>query len=413
MIAKAAKGRGFRGALEYDLREDKGHLIDSNMAGHHPRELAAEFGEIRKLRPNLGKAVLHVSLAAAPGEHLTDEQWRQIGQRYLRGMGFQDNQFVITRHTDTEHEHIHILANRITHGGAVVSDAHDYRRQETLMREIERDFGLQRLAPSLEAERRAPTKGEIEAQVRTGQPSTRQQLQQLCEGAAQGCRSFTEYQERLEAAGVELVPVVQLGGVKLSGLSYRLDGVTMKGSDLGKAYSPAGLAKQGVAYEQDRDLAAVRRSIERDAARAVGEPDRGRAAVQAPERGGVGHDAGAAGPGDGRLGGGDAADADRHRPQEPGARRAVQPADRDGSHELEGGRPGRADGRRSPEPGRGADGVAALRLAMVTGLTTAALVSAFWLWLAPPTVQNQLDPKAVAEYLKPAVIAALKPSKGR
>ena len=361
MIAKAAKGRGFRGALEYDLRKDKGHVIDSNMAGQHPRELAAEFGEIRKLRPNLGKAVLHVSLAAAPGEHLTDEQWRQIGQRYLRGMGFKDNQFVITRHTDTEHEHIHILANRITHGGAVVSDAHDYRRQETLMREIERDFGLQRVAPSLEAERRAPTKGEIEAQVRTGEPSTRQQLQQLCEGAAQGCRSFTEYQERLEAAGVELVPVVQLGGAKLSGLSYRLDGVTMKGSDLGKAYSPAGLAKRGVAYEQDRDLAAVRRSIERDAARAVGEPDRDRATVQAPERGGVGRDAGAAGPGDGRLGGRDAADADRDRPQEPGAGRAVQPADRDGRRELEDRRPGSADGRRSPEPGRGADGVAALR----------------------------------------------------
>ena len=171
MIAKAAKGRGFRGALEYDLREDKGHLIDSNMAGQHPRELAAEFGEIRQLRPNLGKAVLHVSLAAAPGEHLTDEQWRQIGQRYLRGMGFKDNQFVITRHTDTEHEHIHILANRITHGGAVVSDGQDYKRQEVIMREIERDFGLQRVAPSLAAERRAPTQGEIEQGIRTGQPS--------------------------------------------------------------------------------------------------------------------------------------------------------------------------------------------------------------------------------------------------
>jgi membrane-associated phospholipid phosphatase len=29
-------------------------------------------------------------------------------------------------------------------------------------------------------------------------------------------------------------------------------------------------------------------------------------------------------------------------------------------------------------------------LAVMTGLITAALVSAFWLWLAPPTVQNQL-----------------------
>lgn len=52
-------------------------------------------------------------------------------------------------------------------------------------------------------------------------------------------------------------------------------------------------------------------------------------------------------------------------------------------------------------------------LAVMTGLITAALVSAFWLWLAPPTVQNLLDPKAVAEYLKPAVIEALKRSKGK
>ena len=52
-------------------------------------------------------------------------------------------------------------------------------------------------------------------------------------------------------------------------------------------------------------------------------------------------------------------------------------------------------------------------LALLTGLVTAVLVSGFWLWLAPPTVQNQLDPKAVADHLKPAVIEALKPSRGR
>jgi hypothetical protein len=52
-------------------------------------------------------------------------------------------------------------------------------------------------------------------------------------------------------------------------------------------------------------------------------------------------------------------------------------------------------------------------LAVVTGAVTAALVSGFWLWLAPPKVQNMLDAQAVAEYLKPAVIEALKPSRGK
>lgn len=50
-------------------------------------------------------------------------------------------------------------------------------------------------------------------------------------------------------------------------------------------------------------------------------------------------------------------------------------------------------------------------LAALTGLVTAALVSGFWLWFRPPTVQLPLDPRAVAEYLKPALIEAMKTGK--
>ena len=375
MIAKAVKGKGFRGALDYDLNKQKGHIINSNMAGNNPRELAKEFGEIRKLRPNLGKAVLHVSLSAAQGENLTDNQWREISEKYLIGMGLKDNQYVITRHTDTEHEHIHLLVNRITHRGEVISDSHDYKRQEVIMRQIEQDYGLQHVAPSYEAEKKAPTKGEIEGAIRTGQPSARQQLQQLCDGAAKNCHSFTEYQERLEAVGVALIPVVQLDGAKLSGLSYRLDGVTMfqstpvsgrhsivmKGSDLGKAYAAAGIQKRGISYEQNRDFPAVRRSIEREQARAFGEPDRSSEASQAPERGGLGRDAGAAGASHSRANGRDAADAGGYRPQEQGTGRDVPQPNQRGDQELERSRSGSAESRQQPQPSRAADGVEALQ----------------------------------------------------
>lgn len=47
--------------------------------------------------------MLHVSLSALPGERVTDEQWQQIVQHYLRGMGLENNQYLVTRHTDTEH----------------------------------------------------------------------------------------------------------------------------------------------------------------------------------------------------------------------------------------------------------------------------------------------------------------------
>ena len=44
MIAKLIKGSGFRGALEYDLRQSKGYLLETNMAGDDPRTLARRAG---------------------------------------------------------------------------------------------------------------------------------------------------------------------------------------------------------------------------------------------------------------------------------------------------------------------------------------------------------------------------------
>jgi hypothetical protein len=357
MIAKAIKGKGFRGALEYDLNKEKGRLIDSNMEGASPRELAREFGEIRKSRPNLGKAVLHVSLSAAPGEHLTDTQWREIGQRYLHGMGLDDNQYLVTQHADTEHEHVHLLVNRIRFDGKVTSDSHDYRRQEVLMREIERDYSLQAVRPSIDAERHAATKGEIEQGLRTGVASTRQRLQQLCDGAATTSRSYSDYAERLEAAGVELVPVAQLEGTKLSGLSYRLDGVVMKGSDLGKGYSPAGLAKRGISYDKDRDFAAVGRQREREEGGAAGDGHRGAAPGEDRERRSPGVYAGTDRAGNGRVDGRNPQHLDADRPEEPGAQREIREAGDGGS---DGGAKRGGDGEpigRSPEPRRAEHGM--------------------------------------------------------
>jgi hypothetical protein len=324
MIAKAIKGKGFRGALEYDLSKEQGRVIDTNMEGVGPRELATEFGAIRKLRPNLGRSVLHVSLSAAPGEILTDDQWREIGQRYLQGMGLDANQYLVTRHLDTEHEHVHLLVNRVRFDGEVTSDSHDYRHHEILMRAIERDYSLQPVRPSIEAERHAATKGEIEQGLRTGIASTRQRLQQLCDGAATTSRTYSDYAERLEAAGVELVPVTQLDGAKLSGLCYRLDGVMMKGSDLGKAYSPAGLAKRGISYEKNRDLAAVGRQRERERHRGPGNADRSAAPGEDRERGSTGVNAGADRAGDGSTDGRDPHHFGRDRTEKPGAQREVR-----------------------------------------------------------------------------------------
>lgn len=190
--------------------------------------------------------------------------------------------------------------------------------------------------------------------------STRQRLQQLCDGAVTASRSYSDYAERLEAAGVELVPVTQLDGTKLSGLSYRLDGVMMKGSDLGKGYSPAGLAKRGVSYEKDRDLAAVGRQREREEHRGPGGADRDAARGEDRQRRSTGVHAGTDRTGDGRADGRDAQYPGGDRAEKPGAQRAVR-AGGDGSGD--GGAARRDDGEpvgREIEPGRPEHGMDAL-----------------------------------------------------
>lgn len=53
-------------------------------------------------------------------------------------------------------------------------------------------------------------------------------------------------------------------------------------------------------------------------------------------------------------------------------------------------------------------------MTVTVGILSAGLVIGLWLLLAPPSiVNNQLDAEAVAQYLKPAVIEALKPSGGK
>lgn len=154
MIAKIIKGKGFRGLVEYIHQTpaggQRGQLLATNLSGNTPQEWAREFGLVRRLRPTLGKAVFHASLSPAPGDPpLRDEDLAEIAREFLSGMGFPDDApFVVIRHDDQAHPHIHIAASRITPSGGVVSDARDFQRAEALMRSIEVRRGLRQLQSS-------------------------------------------------------------------------------------------------------------------------------------------------------------------------------------------------------------------------------------------------------------------------
>lgn len=143
MITKVSQGKGFRGVLDYLLSRDKAKIIAGNMAGTNVRDLSTEFGVSRQLRRDIAKPVFHASLSLPPNERLDDETWFCVAGSYLKKMGFNnEHQFVLVKHNDTDHDHVHLVVSRISLAGKVWKDSLSIRRSHNAARAIEKEFGL-------------------------------------------------------------------------------------------------------------------------------------------------------------------------------------------------------------------------------------------------------------------------------
>lgn len=155
MIQKQRTGKGFRGVLRYCLDQSRelGHegarIVDTDLAGRDAAELARELEAIAAQNPRVQKPVYHVSLRLAPGERLDDDRWREISRQYLARMGFGERSYVVIAHPGARHDpeagHVHIIANRVpADGGRAWKGSHNYYVSERVVRELEREHGLER-----------------------------------------------------------------------------------------------------------------------------------------------------------------------------------------------------------------------------------------------------------------------------
>ncbi|WP_377480107.1 MAG: relaxase/mobilization nuclease domain-containing protein [Microcoleus anatoxicus] len=262
MIGKQIKGTGFRGCLNYVLGKKDAYLIGGTMCGQTPEELAAEFAIARQLRPNLKVAVFHATLSVDSTEKLedseeNDQRWLAIAANYMKAMEFDNNQYAVVKHSDTEHDHIHIVASRICLDGGVVDDSWDYYKSQETIRQLERNYNLETVTPSWETDKRAQTTGEHRQLKSKGNKSVRVQLQDLIDEVTQDNPSMPEFVERLQQQAVEVqVRLTRTGFSK--GISYNLNGVAFSGTQLGKAYTFYGLQKhRNISYDRGRDNAII------------------------------------------------------------------------------------------------------------------------------------------------------------
>ncbi|MHC5763566.1 relaxase/mobilization nuclease domain-containing protein [Nostoc sp.] len=266
MIGNQTKGRGFRGLLNYLESQKDAKLIGGNMGGNNARALAREFKISRQLNPEADRVVYHASLSLPENEQLDEPTWNELANRYLEEMGFDSNQYVVYRHSNTEHDHIHICASRIRlDNGKIVHDSWDYKRSETIIRQLERDYDLQQTQSSHEKLSRNPSIGQqkrlereqeeyINGERQTPQERPiKQQLQELIDRATIDKLTMPQLVERLQLQGVEVRHGLTRNG-KSKGISYSWNDQKFSGTSLGPAYTFPGLQKhKGIDYQPQRD----------------------------------------------------------------------------------------------------------------------------------------------------------------
>lgn len=236
MIPNVVKGRGFHGVLSYVLTKPGAQFLGGNMDGREVRDLVREFRMISDLNPKVKSPVMHLSLSLTAGERRSDEQWVAIAEDVLKPMGFDRSQFVVVRHTDTDLDHVHIVANRVRFDGICVSSSHDFRRSQKAAEAAERKHGLvlcnhQRGAESLRENPTldAPTPEVVKAiskdlaqHPRLKPNQVHKVLEEEIVRALEGRPSLHEFVDRLCYSGIEAVVTTNKLNGRIQGLSFRL-----------------------------------------------------------------------------------------------------------------------------------------------------------------------------------------------
>jgi hypothetical protein len=260
MTANLIKGKSFRGALKYNLdKVDKNvaEVLDHSFVKVSEKLILKEVQMVKMLRPNLKKYFYHTSINFPYNENLNNELMKQIGLEYLKASGFNQHQYIIFRHYDADHPHLHILVSRIGYDGQVMSDSNDYVRCEKVLRDLEKKYNLTQVISSKQAKERSMTKNELEMMKRTNMPSQKMAMQIILKDVLQSKYKMTtnEFISNLNAKGVDVV-FNQASTGYVSGLSYSYQGMIITGAKLGNDFKWSSI-KNTINYEQERDRTTI------------------------------------------------------------------------------------------------------------------------------------------------------------
>ncbi len=243
MIAKFKKRVDFTGLVSYanDIKSDekRGRLLSFQGVCVVSNETIADSFNTQLRRPDrngkihhIGKPVKHVSISFSPEDaHLFpdneegDRYMAQLVEEWLRGMGITNAQYIAARHFDKPHPHCHLVYSRIALDGSVISAYNEQLRSADICREIKLRHGLTFGNSSGE---------KVNRDRLLSVQRARFDIKTAAIAAAESSSSWSEFQQALEAQGIEACFSFNRTTGDVRGISFAKDGWRFAGSKLSK-----------------------------------------------------------------------------------------------------------------------------------------------------------------------------------
>ena len=260
MIGKIVTGKSFKGAVEYVMNKEGAQLLACDgVDDTDARSVTDSFNFQRKARPEIAKVVGHISLSFHPDDapKLTDAMMLRLAGEYMRHMGITDTQYIVARHHDTEHPHIHILYNRVCYDRKLVPDNNERRRNTKVCKALKQKYGL--------------TFSEGKKKVKIGKLHGPEQakyaIYEAVKSALPDCRSLEALTGELERQGI-VTTFVHRGGdttKEVQGMTFAKDGLTFKASQVDRTFSYGNLMKTIGLNKAEADAQAMQQRAEEQA----------------------------------------------------------------------------------------------------------------------------------------------------
>ena len=187
------------------------------------------------MNPDLKKPVGHIALSysAVDAPKLTDEKMIQLAQEYMREMKITDTQYIIVRHQDREHPHVHIVFNRIDNNGKTISDRNDMYRNEQVCKKLKAKHGLYF----------AKGKEQVK-QHRLKEPDkSKYEIYTAVKNEIGKSRNWQQLQHRLAEKGITIQFKRKGQTDEIQGISFSKGEYTFKGSEIDRSFSFSKLDK--------------------------------------------------------------------------------------------------------------------------------------------------------------------------